>query len=305
MKKKRTTIAAIALMITTFIIVSPTMARQYYNTPQEFYDMEHTNPFVNGSYLEYNIRADIIREWNYTIDDMSIHTHNGSLYYEPEVSGMITIRLNVTNILPDNKLEIVVSYFADTPIGYEIDTKILLNLNPMTGECNIRNGSLIGFEGILTLLYSEENPPPGTVISQLDSLNVTIPSTDIDVGINILDEYQIARVYDCFNYDSVDGRLQHQRYFDEDTAIYTRAFGDIGDSVLLGLANISYVVGLMDLVSTNLDLGVALVVPIDPAAYSAIFVAIGGIAFFLIMYVMFYRSQRRSGKRKKGKGRTG
>ncbi len=305
MKGKGTTISAITLMITAFMIVSPTITIESSNPPQKFHDAAFTSPFVNGSYLEYDIRADIIREWNYTIDDMSISTHNGLIYYEPETSGTITIRLDVTNILPDDKIEVVLSYSAETPFGYEIDTKILLNLNPMTGECDIRNGSLAGFEGILTLLYNDENPYSGTVISYLDSLNVTIQTPPDTVGINILDEYQITKVYDCIHLDLVDEQVQHQRYYDEDTAILTRAFGSIGDRILLGLANISYVSGLMDLVSTNLDLGDALIVPINPSAYSAIFIGIGGIAFFGIIYVLVYRAQRRPAKRKKSRGRKG
>ena len=49
----------------------------------------------------------------------------------------------------------------------------------------------------------------------------------------------------------------------------------------------------MNLVSTNLDLGDALVVPIDPSAYSAVFIAIGGIAFVSFIYVKRKKGGRR------------
>ncbi|TET11363.1 MAG: hypothetical protein E3J86_03155 [Candidatus Thorarchaeota archaeon] len=304
MKSTKVTTQIMVLTFIALILFTPTLSIAQEGMSKNFYYADFTNPFIEGSYLEYLLGADIIRTWNYTVEDGSIESFNGSIYYEPNVRSEIHISLNVTTIHPNDDVDAIISYVAETTIGYEINAAFQIRFNPMTGNCIVQNGSLEGFEGTLTLLYDNLYPEEGATISSLDSLNVTIEDKPNTVGIEILDGFQATNIYNCSLFDTLDGSVYHRRYYDQDTAILLQSFGANGDRIFLGLANISYVSGLMRLVATNVDIGFPLPVPIDPNASIPILIGVGSVSLFAIFYIMFYRAQRKAPEKpKKGKSK--
>lgn len=252
-----------------------------------------SHPFNEGNFLEYDVGVDVLRMWNFSRYENEIISHNGSIHYEPGVRNTLSIRIDFIDMIDSNTMKTMISYYASTTIGYDIATTIELELDPLSGECKILNGSFSGLLGKLSLLYDNTNLPETEVLSSLGSHNVSVVAYIEKVGIQILGGYQAAQVYNCSIYDPVDGIHNYKRYYDEDTSVLIRSFGFVGDPILFGLANVSFVSGEMNLVDTNIDLGSAIMVPIDPSAYFLIIIAGIGIGTFVICYVATYRAQRR------------
>jgi hypothetical protein len=247
-----------------------------------------------NSEIEYRISASLIRQWNYTVEESHIRTHNGTLYYEREVENEILIRIEVIEV--DERISLQIDYEANTPTGYYIDTSYIVELNPETGYCIIRNGPLEGFYGRLSLFFNYVQPDVGITISSIAESEILVTRLLGKSGIQIMDEYQTAERYNCSHNDSVIGEVNHLRYYESDTSLFCRAVGSISDLILLGMANISYAYGFLYLESTNIELGEPFWVPIDPGAFIAPFLAISGITIFGVLYVLIYRAQRKQNR---------
>ncbi|MFO7836587.1 MAG: hypothetical protein R6V83_08030 [Candidatus Thorarchaeota archaeon] len=244
-----------------------------------------------NSEIEYRIEAAFIREWNYTVEGDHIRTHNGTLFYEAKVDNEISITIDIVEI--DERITLQVHYEANTPTGYYIDTSYIVELNPETGYCIIKNGPLEGFYGRLSLFFNYEYPDIGMSISSIAEKEIVVTGFGGKRGIEIMEEYQTAQRYNCSYNDTVDGEVTHDRYYEEDTSLLCRGFGAISDLILLGMANISYAHGFMYLEDTNIELGDPFWVPFDPGAYALPILGVVGIGIFVVFYILIYKAQRR------------
>ncbi len=248
-----------------------------------------------NSEIEYRIEAAYIREWNYTVEGDLIRTYNGTWFYETKVDNEVSITIEVVEI--DERITLQIHYEANTPTGYYIDTSYTVELNPETGYCIIKNGPLEGFYGRLSLFFNYAYPDVGMAVSSVAERNIIVTDFAGKRGIEILDEYQTARRYTCSYNDTVDGEVNHSRYYEEDTSLLCKADFAISDLILLGMANISYAHGFMYLEDTNIDLGEPFWVPVDPGAYALPILGVVGVGIFAVFYVLIYRAQRRQRNR--------
>lgn len=83
---------------------------------------------------------------------------------------------------------------------------------------------------------------------------------------------------------------------DKDARVLLRANGGVADLVLLGLGNISYAVGDISLVDTNIDLGPPIARPSTGPSNVVGFAALGA---FGVLYIALYKTQRSGGTSKK------
>jgi len=253
---------------------------------------------AEGTFFSYTITTGFIREWNYTIDGSSLITHNGSAFYAPQVSSTINIRIE---FITDTTIS--VRYRASTDVGYNVDYTIEAEYDSDTGQISITNGSLSGFSGTVGLFSNEGWINGVSTISEIGSWNVTSEITQENVPIEVIGEYQTFSEYICTSYDSVDGEITHHRRYDSDTGLLLQSSNAISDPFISGLGNISYFVGQLVLTDTNFDLGPPQI--INPISIQLI-LGIAAIGVFGVLYVAFYKAQRKPSKtvskrRKRGK----
>lgn len=244
-------------------------------------------------YIEYQISTSVFRQWNYTIVENTIVTHNGTAYYERDVISTISMEINIQNEISDDQYAIIISYYADTAVGYEIDTSFLIYHSFSSGECTIQNGSLAGISGHLHLFEGSNWDLETFFISRLDSINITADFFLSGTNIEIMNEYQEVTTYNCTSYDPVDGNTPHSRSYDSDSGLLLYGSGGFSDAILTGLANITYAVGSIRLVDTSLSLGPS--AP-DPIVRNSIFIGVVSLGVFIVCYIGVYLSRKRKYK---------
>ncbi|TFH08808.1 MAG: hypothetical protein E4H14_05690, partial [Candidatus Thorarchaeota archaeon] len=237
------------------------------------------------TFFSYTITTALIREWNYTIDGSSLITYNGSVFYAPQVSSTIQIRIE---FITDTTIS--VRYQASTDVGYNVDYAIEAEYDSDTGQIVITNGSLAGFSGFTGLFSNDEWKGGITTISEIGAWNVTAEFIQENIAIEINSVYQKYSYYNCTSYDAVDGERIHQRLYDSDTGILLQANGAISDPFIFGLGNISYFLGEVRLTDTNFDLG-----PPENIALIFVVMILGIVAIVVvaILSIVFIKARRR------------
>lgn len=237
------------------------------------------------TFFSYTITTALIREWNYTIDGSSLITYNGSVFYAPQVSSTIQIRIE---FITDTTIS--VRYQASTDVGYNVDYAIEAEYDSDTGQIVITNGSLAGFSGFTGLFSNDEWKDGVSTISKIGTWNVTSEFIQESVLIIINSEYQESSKYNCTSYDVVDGERFHLRQYDSDTGILLQATGAISDPFIFGLGNISFFLGDVRLTDTNFNLG-------PPVNVALILVGmifgIVAIVALIVICVVFYKKRKR------------
>jgi hypothetical protein len=244
-----------------------------------------------GTFFDYTISAGIIRGWNYTIENASIVMHDGSVFYERNVISTIFLRIEFST-----STLFLIEYNASTVVGYNIEYSVEATFNSDTGQISILNGSLAGFSGSTSLFSNDNWRDRKSTISKLDTWNVTAEFVQEDALTEINGGYQRFSEYKCTTYDPVDGEIIHYRQYDSDTEVLIGSNGAISDPFILGLANISYCVGTMILADTNYDFG-----PYENLILDSLptIMAISAVGIFVILYISFYRIQRKTHRRSK------
>ncbi|MFQ5832504.1 MAG: hypothetical protein ACE5H4_07370 [Candidatus Thorarchaeota archaeon] len=242
------------------------------------------------SYLEYQLSTHIMVLWNYTLDEGVIHTYPGEVLYSETESVVVTIRIDVLAEPAPGTFSVLIGFRADTEIGYKTRHSVLADYSPQSGACTIMNGTLENQSGILRLFSDDNWPENDIVVSSLGNLHVGAELAKNDDVRMVMGEAQVTASYDCDHMHIVDGVVSHSRNYDKDSHVLVKAGGGIADMILLGLANLSYCVGGLDLIDTNLDLGP----PFEESLTSPLSV-LGPvfIGVFVVFYALFYRAQRK------------
>jgi hypothetical protein len=256
--------------------------------------------------LEYLLDTHIIVLWNYTVDDHGvIKTVPGQVFYREEggqaVRNEVRIRVDILGDIDSDSVTMVIRYNANTSAGYIANYSIRVSYSLNSGQCVIENGTFTGRNGVLHLFLDRVSEGP-FVISGLADLNASARLVDDDYTDSVLEASQACSQYTCQFLHIVDGNVTHSRDYDNDAHVLVRAGGGVSDFVLLGLGNISYAVGTLTLVGTNLDLGAPVSSP-DTAVPAIL--GIGVFGTFGFMYVILYRAQRSPkthGKSRKKRG---
>jgi len=248
------------------------------------------NPLDVENYLVYQLNTHIMVLWNYTLNEKVINTYPGEVLYSENESGVVTIRIDVLAEPVPGIFSILIGLHADTEIGYNTHHSVLADYSPQTGVCEIMNGTLEDHSGILCLFSDDNWPDKDVVVSSLDDLYVDAAFAGNDDVRMVMGEPQVTTSYNCDHVHIVDGDVRHSRNYDKDSHVLVKAGGGVADIILLGLANLSYCVGSLDLIDTNLDLGP----PFEQSLTSPLSI-LGPmfIGVFIVFYALFYRAQRK------------
>ncbi|MFW9786169.1 MAG: hypothetical protein ACFFE2_12530 [Candidatus Thorarchaeota archaeon] len=259
-----------------------------------------------GVFLEYVLNTHIIVLWNYTLEDYDIITHPGEVLYDDgsvvQGSNEIRIQVSFLQVLDSDLLSISIEYDANTSTGYFANHSVFLTYSAEAGTCQIESGNLSNRTGTLRLHLDEK--PEYLTISQFFNLVIVGEIVDYNYQEVVMGQQQECIQYYCSTSHVVDGLVTHHRSYDKDNHILVRASGGISDHVLLGLGNISYVVGDLTLADTNFNLGDPVRLPVSDIPAIA---GVGALVVFFVLYVSIYRAQRskknlrRYSNRKKGK----
>jgi hypothetical protein len=247
---------------------------------------------LSGTFLEYLLDTHLIVLWNYTIDEYGLlETIPGLVLYEnedePPVLDGIHIRVEISEYTGLDSAIMALTYSANIPTKYIGNQSIIIDYSFESGSCEIRNGTFSNRTGVFWLFanYLHEL----TVISRVSDQIVRVGSVDYSYMDIVLDEQQECFQYVCMFSHIVDGNVSHHRVYDKDTHVLVSATGGVSDFILLGLDNISYAVGHLSLIDTNLALGtpVKLQKMGIPAA-----IGVGSFGTFAVLYFFIYRAQR-------------
>lgn len=253
----------------------------------------------SDDFMEYEVNCSIIVLWNYTMNNEDIISYPGDVIYKVGAFTQIRIKITLSSMLDQEWKSVVIQYLVHSQLEYNISYQASGQYSLNTGDYTPEEGS---FEGQLFVFRLYDSDVLGTdfTISSLGTLSVTGEYKGMIEWRYQDENWQNARRYNCVFNHIVDGEVSHTRYYDENSDLLLWARGGISDYVLFGLVNISYVVGELVLVDTNIDLGSSHGAPV---LFSLPLVGVGALVVFLACYVTVYRIQRPPSSRGKMKHR--
>ncbi|OLS20518.1 MAG: hypothetical protein ThorAB25_28110 [Candidatus Thorarchaeota archaeon AB_25] len=249
-----------------------------------------TQNISNTNFMEYEVNCSIIVLWNYTMNDEDVISYPGDVIYDVGTFSQILIKIMLSSTVDRDWISSVIQYQVYSQLEYNLSYQVSGQYSLTTGDYTPEEDSFVG-QLLVFRLFDSGGLSTDSVMSSLGTLSVTGEYMGMTEWKYQDENWQNVRRYNCEFNHIVDGEVSHTRYYDEDSGLLLWARGGISDYVLLGLVNISYVVGELALIDTSIDLGLS---HANPVLFSPPLVGIGALVVFLACYVTVYRIQRPS-----------
>ncbi len=191
----------------------------------------------------------------------------------------ITLRIDVIDN-SSGSINCDAKFESQNPDLFDINTAFNFDIDTDSGEYTINNGSHSEVSGIFRLFADSEWQDQQVMSSKegLAPLNGVRNTYEQNVAINFDGELQLEFDFDVTGDDPLNQTHDSVYYFDMDTGLLLWVANTPMDFFMMGLANLTYGTGKIELYETNFDLGLGEVVL--PFSMSSLLLIFGAVAFF-------------------------